>query len=259
MNYSRLSAYVHFSPWPIFIGRRLLGVASRIVLILKTGAACLLIITSIVVRTIVLLWALDIVWEAEVGEYSFQIFDNLKYRFTLFVLREIILFFSFLWALFHFSWSPAILIGQRFPPFGMRGISPLGLPLFNTALLLRRGVTVTWGHHLLVGGSKTQRGLGFISTIWLGALFLVCQGAEFKLAELNIRDRVLGRTFFTLTGLHGLHVLLGLVLLAIRRFRLRKYQFSSFTHVSLELSIWYWHLVDCVWLLVYRLIYWWGG
>lgn len=57
------------------------------------------------------------------------------------------------------------------------------------------------------------------------------------------------------TGFHGLHVLIGTVYLAIRLIRSIKGAQVSDHHVGLELSIWYWHFVDVVWLFLYSFIY----
>jgi heme/copper-type cytochrome/quinol oxidase subunit 3 len=199
------------------------------------------------------------VWEGDRGEYSFQVYDNFKLRFSLLVFREIILFFSFFWGLFHFSLAPMPFVGHTWPPLGVETIIPRGIPLLNTILLIRRGVTVTWGHHLLMCGLLKERRAAFGSTVILGIVFLLNQGVEFKEAAFSLGERAYGSIFFTLTGFHGFHVFLGLVLLAIGSARLMLKQFTCINHARLEMSIWYWHLVDCVWLVVYRIIYWWGN
>lgn len=92
-------------------------------------------------------------------------------------------------------------------------INPKGVPFLNTFLLVRRGVTVTWGHHLLLIGDKKVRYRVFIYTVLLGVWFLVNQVIEFKEGTFSIGERVYGRVFLALTGFHGFHVLLGLFML----------------------------------------------
>lgn len=259
MRYSRLRAYVHFSPWPIQISGCLFGGVSSVVICLKTRIITRIIVCFLLIVAVITLWFRDMCWEAESGEYSFQVYDNLKLRFSLFVLREVIFLVSFFWRFFHFSLSPSIFIGLVWPPFGVEPISPLGLPLFNTILLVRRGVTVTWGHHTLVSGEKLETLMALIFRGLLGGLFMFNQFVELKEARFSVRDRVLGRVFLVLTGFHGFHVFVGLILLFLGGFRLALYRFRRAIHVRMEVSIWYWHFVDCVWLLVYSFIYWWGG
>lgn len=97
--------------------------------------------------------------------------------------------------------------------------------------------------------------MGFLLTIFLGTAFLINQGIEFKEASFAVRDGTFGRVFFTLTGFHGSHVLVGLILLVGRGKRLLQNHFTSISHTGIEASIWYWHFVDVVWLFVYSFIY----
>jgi cytochrome c oxidase subunit 3 len=70
---------------------------------------------------------------------------------------------------------------------------------------------------------------------------------------------VYGSTFFLTTGFHGLHVIIGTLLLIVCFFRGAAYHFTRTHHIGLESAIWYWHFVDVVWLGLYISIYHWGG
>jgi heme/copper-type cytochrome/quinol oxidase subunit 3 len=61
------------------------------------------------------------------------------------------------------------------------------------------------------------------------------------------------------TGLHGLHVLVGLIFLIVCYLRFFFYHFTSKHHIGYELAIWYWHFVDVVWIFLYFSIYIWGA
>lgn len=259
MTWCRLSANIHFSPWPIQAGLAVLRGITSLVILLKTRVIRLFGVCLVLFGVSVSLWRIDIVWEGERGEYSLQVYDNLKLSFSLLVLREAMLLFSFFWSFFHLSLSPAPLVGHIWPPLGVETILPRGVPLLNTILLIRRGVTVTWGHHLLICGLQVERTTALTRTILLGSLFLLNQGVEFREAIFSLGESAYGRVFLTLTGLHGFHVLLGLLLLFIGQLRLLWKQLTCTNHARLEMSIWYWHLVDCVWLVVYSFIYWWGN
>jgi cytochrome c oxidase subunit 3 len=67
----------------------------------------------------------------------------LAYGMLLFIVSEIMFFFSFFWAFFYSSISPAIQIGSTWPPVGLEIITSGDLPLLNTFLLLTSGLTVT--------------------------------------------------------------------------------------------------------------------
>ena len=95
------------------------------------------------------------------------------------------------------------------------------------------------------------------ATAALGAIFLAGQGLEYlRLLDAGIRPgtALFGTTFFTLTGLHGLHVLVGLALLgalfAAAGARPRRVSAVAWESISL-----YWHFVDAVWVVVFSVVY----
>jgi cytochrome c oxidase subunit III len=139
-------------------------------------------------------------------------------------------------------------------------MTPFWLPTINTALLLSSGVTLTIAHHAL---RLNQRGktLAFMwATVILGFIFLCVQGYEYIHAyrDLNLKltSGAYGSTFFMLTGFHGFHVLVGMLMLLFITLRLHKGHFTPQRHFGFEGAAWYWHFVDVVWLVLYVLVYW---
>lgn len=238
---------------------RVFATITSLIVLIKTGISLLFVLGVLSVVFLSNCWLKDIVTESAGGEYTLQTLDNIKYGFSLFIFSEVMLLFSFFWAFFHYSLSPSILEGHLWPAYSIIPIKGGGLPLINTALLLSSGVTVTWGHHQLISGNKKEATIGFLFTIVLGRILLLNQAIELKEASFSIRDGTFGRVFFTLTGFHGSHVLVGLILLIGNLKRLIQNHLTSVAHTGLEVSIWYWHLVDVVWIFVYSLIYWWGA
>ena len=109
--------------------------------------------------------------------------------------------------------------------------------------------------------SKRQRGsmLGWLAlTVVLGGIFLVGQGTEYwKLFKtgVDVSTNLFATTFFTLTGFHGLHVLLGLVALLIFLWLAWRGDFASGGESAFESAGYYWHFVDIVWVFVLLTVY----
>jgi heme/copper-type cytochrome/quinol oxidase subunit 3 len=102
------------------------------------------------------------------------------------------------------------------------------------------------------------RSAGWLAaTMILGAIFLVGQGSEYArlLAEgIGPASALFGTTFFTLTGLHGIHVLAGLVALAAL-FAANLPRARAVSAVAWEAVGLYWHFVDAVWVVVFSVVY----
>jgi cytochrome c oxidase subunit 3 len=88
------------------------------------------------------------------------------------------------------------------------------------------------------------------ATILLGIIFLLLQFYEYTNCPFNINDSGYGSTFFLLTGFHGLHVLVGTVLLLITLLRVvskkKIKELTAENHLGLECAAYYWHFVDIV-------------
>lgn len=100
--------------------------------------------------------------------------------------------------------------------------------------------------------------LWLLVTILLGGIFLAGQGHEYyKLAQENvlISKSEFGSSFYTLTGFHGLHVLIGLiVLIIVLALTMQGYLMKKNSSVIKTVGI-YWHFVDAVWVCVFTTIY----
>ena len=205
-------------------------------------------------------WWRDIVREATFqGHHTLVVQRGLKYGMLLFILSEVMFFFSFFWAFFHSSLGPEIEIGGVWPPIGIQTINAFDVPLLTTTILLSSGATVTWAHHAMIAGDRKNAINGLIVTIILAAIFTALQAMEYMEASFTIADSVYGSVFFVATGFHGLHVLIGTIFLTVMLIRLINHHFTKFHHLGFEAAAWYWHFVDIVWLFLYVFIYWWGG
>jgi cytochrome c oxidase subunit 3 len=148
-------------------------------------------------------------------------------------------------------------------PAGIGGafetIPAWGLPLINTLILLSSGVTITLAHHALKANARKALLWWLGATVLLGVFFLALQAEEYIHAytELNLTlgSGIYGSTFFMLTGFHGMHVMLGTIMLAVMWLRCAKGHFSKDHHFAFEAVAWYWHFVDVVWLLLFLFVY----
>jgi cytochrome c oxidase subunit 3 len=230
-------------------------------------------------------WFSDAVSESESGLYGRKI--DLSYRWSMswFIFSEVMFFGAFftalwwarshsvpalgnienalLWPDFNAVW-PSLQAGSTGSPANMvepfQTMGPFWLPTINTALLLTSGITLTIAHHALQAGKRAKTIAFMWMTVILGIVFLGVQGYEYYHAytDLNLKltSGIFGSTFFMLTGFHGFHVFVGMLMLLFITLRLQKGHFTAKSHFGFEGAAWYWHFVDVVWLGLYIVIYW---
>jgi cytochrome c oxidase subunit 3 len=133
------------------------------------------------------------------------------------------------------------------------------LVLINTGILVLSAITLHFAHVAL---RKDNRSL-FVQflgiTLLLGILFIggqLLEYVEFVEHEgFTLTTGVFGSAFYGLTGLHGLHVSLGAVLLAVLLFRSIYGQFDAENHTAVSTVSMYWHFVDVVWIFLVLVLY----
>jgi len=249
---------VDASPWPLLASASAFVFAVGLINSFK-GSPYLLFLSLFALLSVVVGWFRDITREGLSGKHTLKVQSGLMMGMILFLLSEVMVFFSFFWAFFHASLAPAVELGGTWPPVGITAIDPWSLPLLGSMFLLSSGATCTMAHNAMVTGHKDVALGGMVLTVLLGALFLVLQYNEYRLAEFTIADSVFGTTFFMTTGLHGTHVLIGVLFLSVMTYRIHRDHFTTSHHLGLEFSLWYWHFVDVVWLMVFLTFYWWGS
>ena len=97
-----------------------------------------------------------------------------------------------------------------------------------------------------------------IITILLGAIFLVGQGKEYwRLVNdhVTLGGSVFGTSFYTLTGFHGFHVFVGLIILSIVLLLTFLGDFNKSNSNVITAVGYYWHFVDIVWIVVFTVVY----
>ena len=230
-------------------------------------------------------WFGEAIRESEGGLYSDRIDVSFRWSMAWFIFSEVMFFASFfgalywarvhsvpalgnfenalLWPDFKAIW-PSSAPGATASPAGtvepFTVMGPWPIPTINTALLLLSGVTLTIAHHALRENHRGRCITFMWATVLLGVVFLGVQGYEYFHAytELNLKlsSGIYGSTFFMLTGFHGMHVFVGMLMLLFITLRLQKGHFTPERHFGLEGAAWYWHFVDVVWLGLYIVVYW---
>lgn len=253
---------VSVSPWPLLSSFSLLNLTVGGVLCFHSGLFGNLAVSLGLICTGLSMsfWFRDVASEGTyLGAHTLPVQSGLTWGFYLFVLTEVMFFFSLFWAYFHSALAPVVELGSQWPPVGISAIEPFSLPLLNTFLLLGSGASVTYGHHALLGGDRHGAILGLSLTIILALLFTICQGLEYFVCEFTLEDSVFGSTFFLATGFHGLHIIMGTIFLLTALWRVVTYQHTQQHHLGTEMGILYWHLVDVVWLILFALMYVWAS
>ena len=245
------------SYWPIFIGVFLLNLFLTFLNYVNFINKYLLNISIISVLLTLYLWYKDIFRESHyLGAYNIYIQNCFKLGMLFFILREFIFFFSFFWSYFHFMFMCQGEFSFNWPPLIVDKVNYLRLPLFNTLLLLIRGLTLTIAHRTSLSNTTFKTRNYLVLTVLLGLIFTFCQIWEFYMLTYLISSSCYGSIFFIGTGFHGRHVILGTFILSITYIISKKNMLFN-NNVFFEMGAWYWHFVDVIWLFLFREFYWW--
>ncbi|RYG29816.1 MAG: cytochrome c oxidase subunit 3, partial [Burkholderiales bacterium] len=222
-------------------------------------------------------WWGDVLKESRAGDHKEVVQISLRYGMVLFIASEVMLFAAFFWDYFEMAIyhtlranaehtdlaNPALenLVHWDSWPVTqtdgavVRTFDPFHLPLINTLILLLSGTTVTWAHHALQQGDRKSAKIGLLLTVILGVSFTALQVIEYMEAGFSYAGSLYGSAFFMATGLHGAHVIIGTIFLAVCLFRLMAGGMKPEKHLGFEFAAWYWHFVDVVWLFLFAFVY----
>jgi cytochrome c oxidase subunit 3/cytochrome o ubiquinol oxidase subunit 3 len=134
----------------------------------------------------------------------------------------------------------------------------LSLPLViaTTICLLSSSATIHFAEKSLRLGARSAFLMWWSATILLGIVFLAGTAYEWRtlIVEqgLTISRNLFGTTYYTLVGFHALHVTVGVItMLILLGLTLRRQLKGG----GVGLASWYWHFVDCVWVVVFTVVY----
>jgi cytochrome c oxidase subunit 3 len=144
-------------------------------------------------------------------------------------------------------------------PPGFDRVSAFPLPVILTVFLVASGFTAHFAQTAIRRDDRDAFQGWLIVTIMLGVGFLGGQAYEYTNLIVNegfsISSGIYGSVFYGLTGLHGLHVTVGVLVLTGVLIRSFMGHFSSRSHFGVEGTVLYWHFVDAVWLALYVALY----
>ncbi|HEX5394193.1 MAG TPA: cytochrome c oxidase subunit 3 [Rhodocyclaceae bacterium] len=260
--------------WPVVGSVALFSLASGFLLLLEKiqVAPYVMAFGALLLVAMLFGWFGNVIRENQAGLFNGQVDTSFRWGMVWFILSEVMFFAGFFGALFYTRTFAVPDLGSTpllWPDFhaawptagpGAKGsFTPMaawGIPAINTLILLSSGATVTWAHWGMKLGRRGQVKAGLILTVILGLLFLSLQAHEYLEAAFTIRTGIYGATFYMLTGFHGLHVTLGVIMLVVITLRVFAGHFNAEHHFGFEAVSWYWHFVDVVWLLLFIFVYW---
>jgi cytochrome c oxidase subunit 3/cytochrome o ubiquinol oxidase subunit 3 len=135
----------------------------------------------------------------------------------------------------------------------------LPLVLCTTACLLSSSATIHRAEKTLRQGSQSRFLQWWTATIALGVVFL--GGTAFEWHDLmahyhlTISRNLFGTTYYTLVGLHAVHVTGGVIIMLIMLGLALRRQVGAANHAAVGMASWYWHFVDGVWVVVFTVVY----
>jgi cytochrome c oxidase subunit 3 len=167
----------------------------------------------------------------------------------LFIISEIMIFGAFFTAYFFIR----IAQGDPWPAPGTK--IPLAVAGFNTAILVSSSFTLHWAETSIRRNNRFGLRAGILATLMLGATFLFVQINEYVHLGFAPSNSAQATIFYGLTGLHGAHVCIGLILLTMATVRSFRGHYSAEHHHGLNVPGIYWHFVDIMWIVVFTTVY----
>jgi cytochrome c oxidase subunit 3 len=144
------------------------------------------------------------------------------------------------------------------------------LGAFNTAVLIGSSLTMAMAVHAAALGRRKQIVLYLLLTVLLGSVFLgikvveysekfehhLVPGPHFRFEGPQRREaEIFYSLYFAMTGLHALHMIIGIPIILIVAELARRGRFSPEYHSPVEITGLYWHFVDIVWIFLFPLFY----
>jgi heme/copper-type cytochrome/quinol oxidase subunit 3 len=170
---------------------------------------------------------------------------------VLFVTTEATLFATLLGSYFYIRFQSG-----QWPPPGIEK-PELKWPIVMTLLLLPSSLPVMWAERGIRKGQRWRLRLGLAITLVLGLGFLGVQAYEYhsNLEKYTFTTNTYGSLFYVITGFHGFHVTVGLLMVGWLLAAALRGSFGYRRHERVRLTAIYWHFVDLVWVAIFVCLY----
>ncbi|MEG4021363.1 heme-copper oxidase subunit III [Microcoleus sp. S13C4] len=176
---------------------------------------------------------------------------NGMFGFTAFLLSESMVFLSF--------FAAYIILRLTTPNWLPPGVPKLEVlkPAISTAVLVSSSFVIYFAERALDRRKLAQFRLLWLAASLMGTYFLVNQAIEWNHLSFGLTTGLFGATFYLLTGFHGLHVFVGIILqliMLVRSFIPGNYNAG---HFGVSAASLFWHFVDVIWIVLFSLVYLW--
>ncbi len=140
----------------------------------------------------------------------------------------------------------------RWPP---NGPPDLALAIAGSVLLILGSVTMWWGEKGVRAGKNGQLLFGLGASVLLAVGFVVLEGIEWSRKTFTFMSNAYGSLYFTITGFHLLHVIVGALMLTMLFVWTLFGYFGVRRHSTVSIAVMYWHFVTIVWVAVFLTFY----
>jgi cytochrome c oxidase subunit 3 len=189
--------------------------------------------------------------QAASAHYTSTGLDNRKIAFWAFIGSECLLFGSLITTYLVYE-------GRSVSGPTTREILNIPLTSVSTFDLLMSSLAMVLALAAVQRGDKVWARVWLATTALLGTIFLGFQAYEFSHfvhEGLGLTTNLFGSTFFTLTGFHGGHVLVGVIWLLTLLVRSFQGKLGPDKALNVEIAGLYWHFVDVVWIVIFTVVY----
>lgn len=134
----------------------------------------------------------------------------------------------------------------------------IGYTSVSSFVLLASSLTMVLAHNAALEKDYARMRLWLTGTAMLGLTFVggqVFEFTSFYREGLSLTTNMFGTTFYVLTGFHGVHVTVGVLMLLILVVMSWRASLSDDPAFPVEMVGLYWHFVDIVWIVIFTLVY----